>query len=81
MQWGAGHTPLSSPQQPWGLAGDPPLPGGVGTRDLCSRAGGQPLRPIVGWGGDLKGGLFCLSLGCWGCWYFGSLNSSDLGGS
>lgn len=32
-------------------------------------------------GGGLKGELFCLSLGCRGCRYFGSLNSSDLGGS
>lgn len=64
-----------------GAGGDPSLPGGVGTRDLCGGAGGQPLRAIVTRGGSLKGGLFCLSLGCWGCWYFGSLNSSDLGGS
>lgn len=33
VQWGAGHTPLSSPQQPWGLAGTLPCLGvwGQGT--------------------------------------------------
>lgn len=31
-------------------------------------------------GGGLKGGLFCFPPGCRECWYFGSLNSSDLGG-
>lgn len=75
--------PLSLfPQQPWGLAATLPCPWVWGQGTSASRvAGGQLLRAIVAQGGGLKGRLFCLSLGCWGCWYFGSLNSSDLGGS
>lgn len=69
-----------SPNSPGGWWGPSPARG-------CGDEG--PLWQ--GWGpasegyccqeGGLNGGLFCVSLGCWGCWYFGSLNSSDLGGS
>lgn len=71
--------PVLPPPTAPGAGSDPPLPGLWGRK--TSVGWGHPLRAVVAWGGGLKGGLFCLLLGCWGCWYFGSLNSSDLGGS